>query len=245
MNLPPHLGKFLVSSLTNIAPTNTNLARWGKILDSSCQLCRQPKCTTAHVLGGCQFALREHRFTWRHNSILHSIHLSVKKLLEGSRYEILADLPTRSYERADSINTIPEDIAAVADRPDLTIIDRRAKRMIVVELTAPFDTNLATWENEKETRYNRNLIPTLKENGWNAEFIHIGVGALGTIPRSTKEGFFAISKFDPKCISASCNEIRSIALTLMKIAISCSFVIFRERNNTLWVTPSPRNLLRI
>lgn len=65
------------------------------------------------------------------------------------------DLPIRSDE-IPSINTIPDDVAAVTDLP---IIDRPKKRLIIVELTAPFDTNLHSWEIRKEAKYNEHLVP--------------------------------------------------------------------------------------
>lgn len=84
----------------------------------------------------------------------------MKKLLESN-----SNLPNRWYEITDYIYTIPEDITAVANRPDLTIIDQWNKRLLIVELTALFDTNLGTGENTKQTKHNRDLIPVPKKMG--------------------------------------------------------------------------------
>ena len=245
MNLPPHLAKFLVMNLLNIAPCSTNLVKWGKTMDASCKLCNQPFCTTSHILAGCQFALKQHRFTWRHDSLLQCIYIFIKKMLGRSELELRVDLPTKSYECSDSVQTIPDDIAVVSKRPDISVVDRRNKKLMIVELTAPFDMNLHEWEKTKEAKYRQTLIPAIEESGWKVEFAHLGVGALGTIPRSTKDSFFSIAKFARLIVTPSPTEIRSLCLTLSKIAISSSYVIFRERNNPHFVTPGPDNLLKI
>lgn len=86
--------------------------------------------------------------------------------------------------------------------------------------SAPFDTNLSTWEKTKETKYGGTLIPQLEEAGWNVDFAHLGVGAMGTIPKSTKDSMFSIAKFDPSCSTVSHKEMNSICLTRKSLSLA-------------------------
>ena len=62
--------RFALQGMTDTAPTNTNLRRWGNpTLDPSCILCGRP-ATLRHVLNACSSALNQGRFTWRHDSVL-------------------------------------------------------------------------------------------------------------------------------------------------------------------------------
>jgi hypothetical protein len=71
--------KFQINAQLNTLPTEDNLKRWGiKSVHRYCAIFN-PKtgrpCGThypngQHVLNGCKAALRQHRFTFRHNSVL-------------------------------------------------------------------------------------------------------------------------------------------------------------------------------
>ena len=65
--------RFALQATTDTAPTATNLHRWGlSQVDPACILCGKP-ATLRHILNGCSVALRQGRFTWRHNSVLSAI----------------------------------------------------------------------------------------------------------------------------------------------------------------------------
>ena len=62
--------RFTLQVITNTAPTPDNLRRWGQsTIDPACNLCGRP-CTLRHVLNACSVALRQGRYTWRHDSVL-------------------------------------------------------------------------------------------------------------------------------------------------------------------------------
>lgn len=54
------------------------------------------------------------------------------------------------------------------------------KRILIAELTAPVNLNLNERETTKETKYHDNLISIIEQKGWKGEFVHLGIGALGT-----------------------------------------------------------------
>ena len=45
----------------------------GYVADPECKLCRLSKATLHHILVGCSHALADHRYTWRHDSIIASL----------------------------------------------------------------------------------------------------------------------------------------------------------------------------
>ena len=108
-----------------------------------------------HLLSNCKEALD--RFEWRHNNILHYLQsLFTSQQQEG--VEIYADL---EGHRVNGV-TIPADVAMTAQKPDLVIINRKAKEVKLIELTVPWDTsaNIQAATTRKAERYKE--LPTPK-----------------------------------------------------------------------------------
>ena len=81
---------------TNSLPSPDNLKRWGKRKISTCPLNKNPSGTLAHIVNICSVALKQQRFTWRHDSILQHITSEIKKLAPSS-VEIFCDLPGKKF----------------------------------------------------------------------------------------------------------------------------------------------------
>ena len=64
--------------------------------------------------------------------------------------DITADLPTDSYEA--KVTTVPDDIYPTATRPDLVLVNRNNRTILLVELTVPFDGNQKTHQVPKGAR---------------------------------------------------------------------------------------------
>lgn len=63
---------FLLRSVYDVLPTPTNLTTWKLNEDPSCKLCGNP-ANLEHVLSSCRTALKDGRFTWRHDQVLREI----------------------------------------------------------------------------------------------------------------------------------------------------------------------------
>ena len=74
---PSQLG-FAMKSLVNMLPTPDNLARW-RCGTYACKLCGKEKPTPAHILSSCPAALRQGRYTYRHNQVLTVLHGAVAR----------------------------------------------------------------------------------------------------------------------------------------------------------------------
>ena len=79
--------KAIILQLAN----NTKLFRWKRVLSSDSGLCNSNKQTQLYILNICPEAVRNGRYTWRHDSILFAI-CHYLTALENIGFELFADL---------------------------------------------------------------------------------------------------------------------------------------------------------
>ena len=65
--------KFCLNATLDTLPTPHNLRLWGKTDCDKCSLCGHTPGTLSHILSHCPVALRQGRYTWRHNTVLRFI----------------------------------------------------------------------------------------------------------------------------------------------------------------------------
>ena len=167
-----------------------------------------------HVVATCKHYLDEKRFNWRHDSIL----LYIAKCLSHSTvtkvYVDIAGYPS------------PEEIIDNGQRPDLIVTrDSDGKKSItVLELTAGFESNLASNFTRKNIRYN-DLVEELKNSYDCAEYVNLSLSATGYIDNDSAPAFLQFIKD---------NGLEQSKLTIIKsiiaIAIRCTYFIFCKRN---------------
>jgi len=75
----PKLVSHVLNSYINSLPTPTLLRLWQKIKVATCPLCQAPKCTLMHILSMCNVALKQKRFSWRHDSVLVTLEPTLQK----------------------------------------------------------------------------------------------------------------------------------------------------------------------
>ena len=132
-DLPRKTIGFLLNSVLDTLPTNSNLALWGKRTCNTCKICGKRE-TLGHILNNCNQMLQQGRYTWRHDSVLYHILDFTKQIVKlNSQLEICCDIGERSPV------TIPPDILVTTDRPDLVVIDRTNHKIWIFELTVPFE----------------------------------------------------------------------------------------------------------
>ena len=178
--MPKGVMKFMINSFLDTLPTKNNLSRWGKNMSTNCLLCSK-KETLRHVLNHCQVMLDQGRYTWRHNSVLRIIHDTFKEIADPS-WTLYCDL-TGTTKVAGT--TIPPDILATQQRPDLVLLNRTSKSIIIIELTIPFDQNIPTAHDYKTNKYS-SLILDLGEQSYDAKLFCLEVGSRGLITHSNK-----------------------------------------------------------
>jgi hypothetical protein len=124
------------------------------------------------------------RLTWRHDSVLNYIPGCLKSVFVGkSTVELYCDLDGL---QAPGGMSIPAEGMVQAQRPDLVIIDRLVhgrRRIALVELTCPWDTDAKRAEDHKTARY-ADLREELRNQRWDFGLYLIEVGARGHIIKS-------------------------------------------------------------
>ena len=68
--LPVNLVSFFVASTFDVLPSPSNIQRWKISTDAACALCIKDVCTTVHILGACKVALKQGKYTFRHDMVL-------------------------------------------------------------------------------------------------------------------------------------------------------------------------------
>jgi hypothetical protein len=77
----PSLIKFVLNAQINCVRTPDMLKLWGYTTVATCPLCSANQCTLHHILVNCNFALDQKRYTWRHDSVLKNIEVSLAALV--------------------------------------------------------------------------------------------------------------------------------------------------------------------
>ena len=110
------------------------MQKWGKALTKICDYCPQAQ-TLNHIVGACKSALREGRYTWRHNSILLNLYLIIKSKVK----HLYVDL----QDYISPMMITGEDLPL-----DMIICDNSGK-WYVLELTCCYETNISKTYREK------------------------------------------------------------------------------------------------
>ena len=224
-NIPKGVLSFVLKASVNGLNTPDNLKRWGiKKLDK-CILCGNFG-NLEHVLNWCGTALNQGRLKWRHDSILFHMHNEIAKVLP-SEMTLFTDIPGKTINGG----TIPADIVTTGQRPDIVLINRKEKKIALLELTVSFEKNAESAHLRKASRYH-DLTQDIKKRGWLAECLPFEIGSRGHITNKTKTDLFNILKRYQVKLSK-----KKIVEDLCKIALLCSFSIFQAHCQPTWQSP--------
>ena len=126
--VPRGVAKFALNAGLNTLPSADNLKRWGERTSDVCTVCTLGrKQTLSHILSYCNAALEQGRYTWRHNSVLRTIHDFISPNLKPG-YALFTDLDGLD---AGNGGTIPPDVLVSSQRPDVFLVNRQLKKVIL------------------------------------------------------------------------------------------------------------------
>ena len=157
-----------------------------------CRLCKEQLGTVAHILAGCP-ALAQNHYTDRHKAGLKCLYFTLlkhyglinrippwhspivpKPEIKNDEVRILWDVPTHTAEC--KIQTTSQQ----SNGPDVTVFDKRAQEILVVEFNCPWVTNRVKKDEEKTEKYAQ-LREKLKalHQGYTVNQINVIVDVLG------------------------------------------------------------------
>lgn len=200
--LEPFRISFLLRSVYDTLPTPVNLFRYGMREDSMCSLCGG-RGSLSHILSGCKIALSQGRYRWRHDQVLQSLGHILEQEKSKSRTcsnnkkyinfvkEGCKPKGTKTYrnsllEKAKSWD-LKVDLGCklkfppVVDtllRPDAILWSMDDKKIIMIELTVPWEENCEEAHERKMYKYTE-LLQTCKDRGWQAWLYPVEVGCRG------------------------------------------------------------------
>ncbi|CAG9560956.1 unnamed protein product [Danaus chrysippus] len=225
----PALLKFYLNAFQMTLPDQSNLVRWGKSTEKTCYICGKAVGTAKHLLVGCKsfgsqsakgnnhkrtisrFFVREGTRATKSNVKPYSI------LKAASDWTIMMDTYEKQYK-------IPEDICASASRPDIFLFSRILKRVVMIELTVPWETNIPKDHTIKVNKYYE-LTNELTRNRFVVDLYAVEVGARGITAKSLYNLL--------KDLGLSRTHINAFLERTSKAALVGSFQIWLGRERSL------------
>ena len=222
-SLPEGILKFAINASIDSLPSFTNLYKWGKRLNANCPLC-SGKGTLLHILNNCSNMLD--RYAWRHNNLIRVIISALENshLFKGKRLRITADI--EGYLTAGG--TVPPEIIPTSQKPDIVLTFPGSKKVVLVELTVPFETHINKAHQLKSDRY-ASLLSDIISLGYNCSLFPVEVGSRGLITKPNKDSFIK-----PLRLVKSTSNYTNLKNSLSKKALVSSFSIFQARHEKEW-----------
>ena len=156
---------------------------------SLCPHCNNHE-TLHHILNFCSVFLNQRRYTWHHNSVLNHLVFALGSAYSASDTppQIFADLPGHL---SSSNSAIPSHVLPTSLCPDLVLLFPNRK-IYILELTVPFETNISSARLRKSNRY-ASLLTDLRLSAYQAKFLSLEVGSRGFLSPSYFETLLSLS----------------------------------------------------
>ena len=138
-------------------------------------------------------------------------------LEEAQDWQLMVDL--------DGQLKIPEEIVVTTHRPDMVLISKNNKKMVVVELTVPMECRVEVSNELKKKRY-ADLEEAVKPQGWKATVWAVEVGCRG-FPAMSMAMFL-------KAVGFSSREKREVLKALGAQAEQASATLWRMSHVSEW-----------
>jgi len=133
--------------------------------------------------------------------------------------------------REDKAYSFPADVCVTDLCPDGYVISRSAKRIVIVELTSPWEEKLAHWHKVKSDKYDIGICKDAAAAGWDVFKLVLEVGARGFVPPSFGT--------DLRKVGMEWPQIKSLQSAVTDAARKASFVIFINRFNQKFLPWGP------
>ena len=191
--------RFQIQAIYDLLPSPSN---FHKNDTPACQLCGS-KGTLQHLLSGCPRSLSEGRYCCRHDQVLKVIAEVVSEALKSNRFNpgrhkvIFVRVGTSKQLQTKNKVTLlssapdwqllvdlerqmkfPAHIVKTKLRPDIVMFSNSTKKVILWELSLPWEENMESTHERKIAKYEP-LVKQCRMNGWQAISQAFEVGCRG------------------------------------------------------------------
>ena len=201
------LFQFSIKAVYDLLPTPQNKNRWFRTDQYKCNLCSKTG-TLDHILTGCEVALGQGRYKWRHDRVLRELGhwidekrktvnsmpwkkrpvIKFKKagekvsksapVMQESIMKIARDWKIQ-VDFPENPLVIPAHIAATTQRPDIILTSEAVKQMVIIELTVPTEERIGVTTELKTARYEDKVAKAAELKGWRTIIYAVEVGCRG------------------------------------------------------------------
>ena len=240
---------FLLRSVYDTLPSPANLQQWGLVEDPSCKLCGK-RGTMAHILSGCQVALKQGRYRWRHDKVLREL----AEILEGERrkkrpaeqkqkqIQFVREGTKTSVKKAGKPSLLERgrnwelrvdlhrkllfpNIVETTLRPDAVLFSSQSDTLIAIELTVQWEENCEEAHERKSLKY-ADLMTECRDRGWSVWLFPVDVGCRGFPAQSVWKLFHRLGM---------CGRARKAAVRrLSEAAERASCWLWHSREDLCW-----------
>lgn len=201
--LEPFRISFLLRSVYDTLPSPTNLHRWGMREDPLCRLCGG-RGTMAHILAGCKTALSQGRYRWRHDKVLSALADILERERQKKRQTSIRPATSIQFIREGEKPPAPKktkksllqaaqswemrvdlgrklvfpQVVQTQLRPDMVLWSEEVRKLILIELTVPWEDGCEEAYERKATKY-QDLVEQCRAKGWQTWLFPVEVGCRG------------------------------------------------------------------
>jgi hypothetical protein len=119
----------------------------------------------------------------------------------------------------------PPSIYATDQRPDIVLWSATTKTLILIELTVPYEDNIADADFRKKAKY-QDLVDACRNEQWDVYFQTIEIGVRGFVAGSFRKCL--------KLLGINNSTIARATSKVSKTALRCSYALYLARNLSNW-----------
>ena len=125
---------------------------------------------------------------------------------------------------------MPADLVATSQVPDIVLLDKNKKKIVLLELTCPFDSSARSFKaaEDRKTDLSQRLQLDLQELGYTALNIPLEIGSRGVI---TSRNNTVLATVASMC---GIRDLKVLRRTLCKISLLASHRIYLARASREW-----------
>ena len=215
-----------VRARTNTLATPDNMARWGKRVDTQCQI---SNCGAPSNLGHVRCKRSLDRFQFRHDSVLSHI---VQKILSTKQGTVTVYAEFDGWCLND--DTLPPDLTLNPQKPNILLLDQAKKLVNLLELTCPFDcsSGFKAAYDRKTFRY-EHMALDCRGLGYKTYNMPLEVGLRRVINARNHTVLVTLAWI---CKICKIRGLKTFRRKLWKISLVDSYRIYLARGSSEWTS---------